>query len=260
MELLANLNEANVIEIVVILAVTWLGILLSQRCLPWLAKRFSGRQQLYILASAPVFRLLLIIVAITLIIPRVIEPTFENLVAVLGTLGIALGFAFKDYISSLFAGIVTLYEIPYRVGDWITIEDTYGEVRKIGSRSLEIVTPDDTVVVIPHQKLWATAIHNANDGSQFLMCIADFYLHPQHDAMQVKTSLREVALTSAYLQLDRPVIVVIQEQPWGTHYRLKAYPAEPRNQFFFTTDLTVRGKAALAELDVAFSAVPFARN
>jgi small conductance mechanosensitive channel len=87
-----------------------------------------------------VLRFLIIILAVVMIIPRIIEPTFENLVAVLGALGLALGFAFKDYVSSLIAGVVTLYEIPYRVGDWIEIDGAYGEVKSINMRTVEIVT------------------------------------------------------------------------------------------------------------------------
>ena len=48
-----------------------------------------------------------------------------------------------------------------------------------------IEIPDDTVVVIPHLKLWDQLIFNANDGRQNLLCAADFYLHPGHDAAQV---------------------------------------------------------------------------
>lgn len=51
----------------------------------------------------------------------------------------------KDYVSSLLAGIVTPCEMPYRLGDWITVEGVDGEVKSIGMRALEIVTPDDTV-------------------------------------------------------------------------------------------------------------------
>lgn len=47
-------------------------------------------------------------------------------------------------------------------------------------------------------------------------------------------------------------------QPWGTHYRIRAYPMDPRQQFRFTTDLTIRGKAALAEAGIEFCAAPFA--
>lgn len=46
------------------------------------------------------------------------------------------------------------------------------------------------------------------------------------------------------------------EKPWGTHYRLKAYPVDSAQQFQFVSDLTVRGKAALSRLGVEFAAVP----
>ncbi|MDO9532345.1 MAG: mechanosensitive ion channel family protein, partial [Deltaproteobacteria bacterium] len=39
-------------------------------------------------------------------------------------------------------------------------------------------------------------------------------------------------------------------QPWGTHYQLKAYPLDSREQFQFISDLTVRGKDVLAKMGV----------
>ena len=83
------------------------------------------------------------------------------------------------------------------------------------------------------------------------MCVADFYLLPRHDAALVRTLLRDVALTSAYLDYAKPVVVVLVEQPWGTHYRLRAYPFDMRDQFAFVSDMTARGKAALADAGVA---------
>ena len=219
--------------------------------LPWLADKFSGRFRIFLLALVPVLRLLIILAAFALIIPYLIEPTFKNLVALLG----ALGFAFKDYVSSLIAGVVAIYEMPYRPGDWIEVDGAYGEVRAVKMRALEIVTPDDTVVVIPHLKLWNQLIFNANDGGPNLQCVADFYLHPRHDAASVKEVLYDVALTSAFLKIEQPIRVIVSNKPWGTHYRLKAYPLDPAQQFQFITDLTVRGKAVLNRLGVEFSAL-----
>ena len=182
---------------------------------------------------------------------RLWGPTPENLLAIFGTLGVVLGFAFKDYASSLMAGVVALYERPYRNGDWVKIENTYGEVQSLDLRTVQILTPDDTVVAVPHSKMWTTAIHNANGGKRDLMCVADFYLHPDHDGQQVQQNLYDVALASPYLHFLRPVIVVAAEKPWGTHYRLKAYPIDGRDQFLFITDLTLRGKAMLRRLGVA---------
>ena len=253
MEVLKHMTNMVVIQIAFILIAAWLLTVLIQRFLPWVAEKFSGRYRLYILASVPVLCLLILVVAVVLVVPRIIEPSFENLVALLGALGLALGFAFKDYVGSLIAGIVTLYEMPYRLGDWISVEGTYGEVKSIGMRALEILTPDDTVVVIPHQKLWDHLIFNANNGSRNLLCVTDFYLRSPHDSAQVRQVLEDVGLTSSFLQLKNPVHVLVRDKPWGTHYRLKAYPVEPRDQFRFVTDLTIRGRAALTELGVQFA-------
>ena len=256
MEVIKFLEQAVVIQIVFIMLGGWLCVMLAQRFIPAIAEKISGRYRFYILGTVPVLRLLLIILAAWLIISRIIEPNFENLIALLGAIGIALGFAFKDYLSSLIAGIVTLYEMPYRIGDWITVAGAYGEVRTIGMRAVSIITPDDTTVLVPHQKLWNELLFNANDGDWNLQCVIDFYLHPHHDAVKAKAILQDVGLTSPFLQVQRPVRVMVLEKPWATHYRLKAYPVDPRDQFTFTSDLTVRGKAALVQGGMHFATAP----
>ena len=254
--LLQALADVNFLQLGLIVFGAWLLIALSSRSLSWLANRVSGRFRFFVLSSIPVLRLLIIVIALVLTITSLIEPTMENLMVLLGLFGLGLGVAFKDFASSLLAGVVTLYEAPYRPGDWIEINGAYGEVKAINMRCVEIVTPDDTVVVIPHLKLWDQLIFNANDGSQNLQCVADFYLHPRHDAVQVKQLLHDVALTSAFLQIKKPISVIVSEKPWGTQYRLKAYPIEPRQQFPFVTDLTLRGKAALNKVGVEYAAIP----
>lgn len=256
--LLTKLSSTAVVDAVLILAIATALVMITQWLLPRLAERFTGKTRLYLLAAVPMLRLVIIVVSIVLVIPTLIEPTFKNLVAIFGALGLALGFAFKDYANSLIAGVVTLYEMPYRPGDWIEVDGQYGEVRSIGMRAAEIVTPDDSVVVIPHNKLWNSLLSNANDGTQNLMCVADFYLDPDHDAVRVRRLLQDVLLTSPYLKTHRPALVVLSEKPWGTHYRVKGYPIDPRDQFHFVSDVTTRGKVALRESGVRFVTVPTA--
>jgi len=246
----------SIVEIVLIILLSWLAIFATQRALPWLANRLHGRRRLFVLTMVPILRLLFIVVAFAMIVPIVIKPSLQNTVVLLGAAGLAIGFALKDLVSSLVAGVVAVGEMPYRNGDWITIDGAYGEVRHVGMRVVKIVTPDDTVVSIPHARLWTEPVFNSNDGNPRLMCVAEFYLHPRHDAARVKQILEDVALTSAFLHLRQPVTVIAQEKPWGTQYRLKAYPVDSRQQFAFVTDMTVRGKAALTELGVGFSIAP----
>jgi len=253
--LLTDLTAGVVLDLALILAVAAALILVVQKTLPWLANRLRGRRRHWLLAMVPLLRLVIVVGTFLWIVPIVIEPSLQNMVAVLGSLGLALGFALKDYASSLVAGVVAVGETPYRNGDWVEIDGIYGEVTHVGMRALQLVTPDNNLVTIPHLKLWEQPISNANNGGPQLQCPTDFHVHPQHDGARVVAALHDVALTSPYVALDQPIFVVAQEQLWGTRYRLRAFPLDARQQFRFTTDLTVRGKAELLRLGIAFAAV-----
>lgn len=203
--------------------------------------------RLYLLGAVPIIRLVLLGVAILWLIPIIFNITWQNLLVISGAASVAIGFAFKDYVSSIIAGIVAIVERPYRPGDWVKIDGDYGEVKTVGMRAIEIFTPNDNVVTIPYEKIWKNNVSNSNDGARTLMCAAHFYIAPHHDAARVRASLRDVALTSAFLDYEHPVRVVVKQTPWGTHYQLKAYPFDMRDQFDFTSDLTVRGKIAVEQ-------------
>jgi len=87
------------------------------------------------------------------------------------------------------------------------------------------------------------------------MCVTNFYLDPDHNPEQVYRVLEDVALSSPYINLTNPLLVLLDEKPWGTHYRIKAYPMDPRQQFQFISDLTARGKQGLRELRIKFARV-----
>lgn len=254
--IIRDLQEVEWVRILTILAIAWLVIFVSRWLLRWLAERLPARFRLSLLPLVPVLRLVVITTAIFRIFPLLINITPDNIITILGALGVALGFAFKDYVSSLLAGVVAIYERPYRTGDWVKIDDYYGEVKNVGVRSLQLVTPDDTTVTIPHSKIWDSNIANANDGLREHQCIANFYLHPNHDAKLVRQKLWDVGMTSPFTQLDREVTIIVQEKPWGTHYQLKAYPIDGRNEFQYISDLTVRGKAILNTLDIQSALIP----
>lgn len=253
---LKTLTSGALIEALLMIVAASILIAILQTLLPRMARQFGGKVRLYVLASVPLLRLLIIVITITLVVPTLIQPTFENMVAIFGALALALGFAFKDYANSLIAGIVTLYEMPYRPGDWIEVDGRYGEVRSIGTRAAKIVTPDDTVVIIPHNRLWNSLIANGNDGTHHLMCVTEFCLAPGHDVSTVLSCLQDVGITSPLTKTYMPVQVVTEQQAWGFRYSLKAYPVDPRDQFRFRTALLDEGHQALNELGVKLVSSP----
>lgn len=246
-QLINDWQDIRLFEIAAIILGTWAAILILHRLVSFVAERGPSHLRLYLLAVTPFIRLLLMTAAVIWIIPLIFNVTFENFLIIAGSVGIAIGFAFKDYVSSLIGGVVAVFERPYRPGDWIEINGDYGEVQSVGLRVVRLRTASDDIISVPHLWMWENSISNSNDGKRTLMCVADFFLHPDHDAALVRQSLQTVALTSAYLEYAQPVIVVLSEQPWGTHYKLKAYPFDMRDQFAFISDLTVRGKLVISE-------------
>ena len=255
-QLINDLQDINIAKIAMILIGTWIAIWLVRLALPYLAERGPSQTRLFLLGAVPIARLLLLLMAILWVIPLIFNVTLQNFLVIAGAASVAIGFAFKDYVSSLIAGIVAIIERPYRPGDWIEIGDDYGEVRAIGMRAIRVRTAADNIITIPHDTIWTTNISNSNDGARTLMCIAEFYVAPDHDAARLRSALQDVALTSAYLEYDKPVLIMLKETPWGTRYQLKAYPFDMRDQFSFISDLTVRGKQAIADAGARAIAAP----
>ena len=255
-QLIHNLQDINFLKIALIVTTTAVAIFAIRRLLPFLAERGPNQLRLILLGAVPILRLALLVVAVLWVIPIVFNVTFQNFLVITGAASLAIGFAFKDYVSSLIAGIVAIFERPYRPGDWVELGGDYGEVISVGLRAVRLNTPDGNVVTAPHDTLWRSNISNSNDGSRTLMCVADFYVAPDHEAQVVRAALHDVALTSAYLEYGEPIVVVLSETPWGTHYKLRAYPFDMRDQFLFISDMTVRGKAAIAALGARSVSVP----
>ena len=255
---LENLSWEHMLLALTVLVVARVVSFLLRGLLRRIAESASPHLRLSILRTMPIVRLFVGVAALVIIVPIFVEPTFSNAVAVIASVGLALAFAFKDYGSSLVAGLVTVLENNYQPGDWIELGGVYGEVKSIELRATRIVTADDTEVIVSNSQIWSGSIANATSGHRSLLCVAEFYLHPDHDAVGVRSRLAQIAETSSYLKSDTPVSVIVMEEPWGTKYRLKAYVKESRDQFLFITDLTVRGKAALRGMGIRFAQAPYA--
>ena len=91
-----------------------------------------------------------------------------NLTAWLGSagiIGIAVGFAARDTLANLFAGVSILADSPYKVGDYVNLETgDRGEITHIGIRSTRMLTRDDIEVTIPNAVIANSRILNESGG------------------------------------------------------------------------------------------------
>ena len=64
-----------------------------------------------------------------------------------------------------------------------------------------------------------------------------------------------MARNSIYLKAESKISTTVREMPAGTHYKLKAYVRDSRDQFLFASDLTLRGKKILIDNGIKYAHV-----
>lgn len=93
--------------------------------------------------------------AVTIIAPSV---TPGDLIGGLGVSSVAIGFAFKDILQNMLAGILILLRQPFEVGDQIVSGGHEGTVEKIETRATMITTYDGRRVVIPNSVIYTDSV------------------------------------------------------------------------------------------------------
>lgn len=250
--IIGNVTIIKILQSFVLIIVAYLLLLVSEKFNFWLSEKVPNRLRLIVKQSLPLIRAIILGITIISLLRLFLRLSANNLLALTGTISLALGFAFKDYASSLIAGLVALFEVPYRVGDRVQIDEHYGEVISFGLRGIKLRTPSDNIVTIPHNKIWTEAISNSNDGALEAQVIADFYFAQDVDLELVMKILYEAAYTSQYTQLKLPILVTMDETPWATHLMLKAYPMDARDENIYKTDLLKRSKQALIQQSIRY--------
>ena len=78
-EILLPLGSGDLIELVMIVLLAVVLTTLVQHVFSWLANRLASRARLMMLSSVPVIRLVIVVWAVTLIVPRLVEPSLQNM-------------------------------------------------------------------------------------------------------------------------------------------------------------------------------------
>ena len=147
----------NIVVALVVLFVFWL-ISRGVRSLVRRAAERRDRPSLADVASSLVGWSVMIfgfMLAVTIVAPSI---TPANLLGSLGVGSVAIGFAFKDILQNMLAGILILLRQPFNVGDQIVSGGHEGTVERIETRATLIKTYDGRRVVIPNSDIYTDSV------------------------------------------------------------------------------------------------------
>ncbi len=83
-----------------------------------------------------------------------------SLVAVVGALTLAIGFALQGALSNVAAGVLIIFFRPYKLGDYVEIAGVAGTVKDISLFTTELATPDNVQIIVPNGEAWSGVITN----------------------------------------------------------------------------------------------------
>ena len=218
------------------------------RVIIWVLETLSERsvtRRLTFKWLIPITRMALWAIATYLIVLNVFRVDAQGLLAASAALGVAVGIAAQDLLKNVLGGLIVVFDQPFQVGDKIRVGRSYGEVVSIGLRSTRVVTADDDLVTIPNSQVVGEQVANSNAGQLNCQVLTDLYLPGRVDERRAKEIAFEAAVTSRYVFLNKPIVVLVQDDfrtTFVTRIRIRAYVLDPRFEFVFQSDVTERAR------------------
>lgn len=242
--ILERISAGKILYAILVLAAIYVLVRLSESAITALSQR-APRARFFFKLLVPIIRFALWSIGLVLII-SIFSPSPETLLAVLASIGLALGLGAQDLVKNIIGGLVILVDRPYQLGDRVKIGDAYGEIDHIGLRSTKLTTPDDTRVTIPNSDILSGMAWNANSGVPDCQVVTDLYLPVDTDPVTAQEISYEAAHSSPYILLSKPVVVLLQDCFQDRPYlrvRVKAYVYDHRFEPRLQSDITLRAKA-----------------
>lgn len=103
---------------------------------------------------------ILLKITVLLIAASIVGIEFSALFGLLAAAGFAVGMALQGFLGNFASGITIVFFKPYKVGDWVQVAESFGEVKSIQIFNTILRTPGDKTLVIPNGKVTDSIITN----------------------------------------------------------------------------------------------------
>lgn len=226
-----------------------------------LSRRFASRRpMIQKLESAS--RFIVYLIATFFMVRLSLRMDETALTVIGGGLAFAVGFAMRDLVAAVIAGITIMFDRPFQVGDRVEYAGQYGDVIKIGLRSVRINTLDHNVITIPNNKVLTDIASSGNYGALEMQVPFEIDLSPDQDIELAMTLVKEACLTSPYAFLERAAPVLARQVVEGNFVLIRIvarpYVFEAIHEKGFQTDVTLRVLRAFRKHGISTPTLAFA--
>ncbi len=95
-----------------------------------------------------------------MMVANIIGADVTGLIAIFAATGFAIGMALQGSLGNFASGVLILSFRPYKVGDWVGVNEKFGKVKEIGIFNTIIITPGHNLLIIPNSKITDNIVTN----------------------------------------------------------------------------------------------------
>src|SRR3954454_14167195 len=199
----------------------------------------ASRTRLRLIRRLLFLAIILIGVALALSQFASIKRFATGVLASTAVLGIIIGFAARQVIANLVAGVVVAFTQPVRIGDLVSIgEDVHGRVVDITLTYTSVDAGDGSLIVVPNEKVTTDSVVNHSAGNASAPITIDVWLPPGADVDAARNAVEHGEVTSAHL---------MDLTPDGARLQVKAAIDAGADREAHETELRERTQGVLRE-------------
>jgi small-conductance mechanosensitive channel len=237
------IRPGGVVVSILVLFGVWLLLRFVDRLVTNLGSIFAERRLLLHKVNA-FFHFIVYLAAIITVVLLSLKISREVMAILGGTAAVAMGFALKDLVASIVAGVMIMLDRPFQVGDRVSFGGQYGDITAIGLRSTKLQTLDDNTVTIPNNMFLNQITSCGNYGELDMQVVVDFHIGVDQNIRLAQDLVQEATVTSRYIYLPKPVTVGVSQVVINTcvtvRLRLKAYVLDTKFEKALVSDVTLR--------------------
>lgn len=235
----------QIITVVIIVVLTYLAVRLYRI----IVTRLSGTVPSGLVASLQQIGSWAIWILGVIIVLNTLNVSIALLLLLLFLGGVTMIVAYRNILTDMAASqFVSTYQ-PFKVGEWIEVQDHYGRVIERNLVQTKILTPDNEIVVIPNSALLSQSIVNRSRSGGLRVQIP-VTVETKVNLKKIEDYLLGIAadMKVDLLPDSTPQVRVTQVSPTETSLLLLLQIANPAKRDQIVSDVQKRFYELLSEL------------
>jgi small-conductance mechanosensitive channel len=94
-----------------------------------------------------------------------LNVNLQSIAWIASALSVGIGFGLQAVVQNFISGLILLVERPVKVGDWVSLADVEGDIRRINVRATEIQLGDRSTMIVPNSQLITQNVRNVTHSS-----------------------------------------------------------------------------------------------